>query len=73
MDKKWNQKLREARLARNMKPKEAAELLGVTERFYRYLEADQRRPSIKTAVKIEDRFGIKVREMVDDAEHSWNY
>ena len=70
MASRLGSKLREARLARNMKPKEAAELLGVTERFYRYLEADQRRPSIKTAVKIEDRFGIKVREMVDENEHS---
>ena len=63
MTKTLGQRLKERRLAMQLTVKQAAEMLNMTERGYRYLEADEKRPSIDTAVKIEEHFGIPVREM----------
>lgn len=57
-------KLREARIARNMKPADVAKAIGISERGYRYIESGERKPSIETALKIEALFGIPPRELV---------
>ncbi|WP_083516101.1 helix-turn-helix transcriptional regulator [Alicyclobacillus sendaiensis] len=57
-------RLREARIARNMKPSDVAKAVGITERAYRYIEAGERVPSLETAIKLEQVLGIPPRELL---------
>lgn len=56
-------RLHEERLKRNLSYGELAKLLGISERAVRYIEAGQRKPSLKTALKIERVLGIPPREL----------
>ncbi|WP_029423293.1 helix-turn-helix transcriptional regulator [Alicyclobacillus macrosporangiidus] len=57
-------RVREERIKRNMSYSELADLLGLSERAVRYIESGQRKPSLKTAVKIEKVLGIRPRELL---------
>lgn len=56
-----------------MSHREVAEAIGVTERAYRYIEAGQRNPSLGTAYKLEDLFGISSRELLVQEDSTPNH
>ena len=55
------EKLRQARKDRGMTQKEVAEYLGVSERYYRYIESGLRDGDFKLWDDLEDLFNIHQR------------
>lgn len=58
------QQLRQARKARHWTQKEAAKLLGITERAYRHFEAGTRNPRYSTLVRLEQVFEMSYKELL---------
>ena len=52
METKKRDWLIKKRIDRHLKPEDIAELVGVTQQFYNYVENGKRRPSPETAIKI---------------------
>lgn len=53
--------LQAARKAKGMTQKQVAEYLGITERYYRFIEAGTRCGNFEIWDKLEDLFGIHQR------------
>ena len=63
------EKLRQARLEKNMTQKQVAEHLRIAERYYKQIEYGERLGSIKHWDKLEDLFNIHQRKLREISEN----
>lgn len=58
--------LKQRRVEMNLTQKQVADALKVGIRLYQYYEADQREPSVRTAIKIAEVLKMSVEKLFKD-------